>query len=64
MELDLIFKIAGVGIIVAVLNILLKKADRDEYGMMITIAGIIIVLMMIINEVATLFDTVKAVFGF
>lgn len=64
MELDLIFKIAGVGIIVAVLNILLKKADRDEYGMMITIAGIIIVLMMIISEIATLFDTVKSVFGF
>lgn len=64
MELDLIFKIAGVGIIVAVLNILLKRTDREEYGMMITIAGIIIVLMMLINEIAVLFDTVKAVFGF
>ncbi len=63
-ELDLIFKIAGVGIIVAILNILLKRADRDEYGMMITIAGIIIVLMMIINEISVLFETVKTVFGF
>ncbi|MCL2053296.1 MAG: stage III sporulation protein AC [Oscillospiraceae bacterium] len=64
MELDIIFRIAGVGIIVAVLNTLLKKADRDEYGMMITITGIIIVLMMVINEISALFDTVKAVFGF
>jgi len=63
-ELDIIFRIAGVGIIVAVLNTLLKKADRDEYGMMITITGIIIVLMMVINEISALFDTVKAVFGF
>lgn len=64
MELDLIFKIAGVGIIVAVLNMLLKKADRDEYAMVITIAGLIVVLAMIINEIAALFETVKTVFGF
>ncbi len=64
MELDLIFKIAGVGIIVSVLNMVLKKSDRDEYGMIVTIAGLIVVLMMIINEIAELFDTVKAVFGF
>lgn len=64
MELDLIFKIAGVGIIVAVLNMLLKKADRDEYAMMVTIAGLIVVLAMIINEIAALFETVKTVFGF
>lgn len=64
MELDLIFKIAGVGIIVAVLNMLLKKADRDEYAMMVTIAGLIAVLAMIVNEIAALFETVKTVFGF
>ena len=64
MELEIIFRIAGVGIIVAVLNTLLKKADRDEYCMMITIAGIVTVLMMIISEISTLFDTVKTVFGF
>ncbi len=64
MELDLIFKIAGVGIIVSVLNMLLKKADRDEYAMIVTIAGLIVVLAMIINEIAALFDTVKTVFGF
>ena len=64
MELDLIFKIAGVGIIVAVLSMLLKKADRDEYAMVMAIAGLIIVLAMIINEIAELFETVKTVFGF
>lgn len=64
MELDLIFKIAGVGIIVAVLSMLLKKADRDEYAMVVAIAGLIVVLAMIINEIAALFETVKTVFGF
>lgn len=64
MELDLIFKIAGIGIIVSVLNMVLKKADREEYCMIITIAGLIVVLMMIINQIAELFDTVKTVFGF
>lgn len=64
MELDLIFKIAGVGIIVAVLNMVLKKADRDEYVMIVTIAGLIVVLMMIVNEISVLFDTVKTIFGF
>ena len=64
MELDLIFKIAGVGIIVTVLNMLLKKSDRDEYAMIVTIAGLIVVLAMIINEIAALFETLKTVFGF
>ena len=64
MELDLVFRIAGVGIIVAVLSMLLKKADRDEYAMMVTIAGLIVVLAIIIDEISQLFDTVKMVFGF
>ncbi len=64
MNLDLILKVAGVGIIVAALNLLLKKADRDEQAMMTTLAGLIVVLIMIINEISTLFDTIKTVFGF
>ena len=64
MEIDLIFKIAGIGIIVAVLNILLKKADRDEQAMLTTLAGLIVVLMIIVNEISILFDTIKTVFGF
>jgi stage III sporulation protein AC len=64
MEIDLIFKIAGIGIIVAVLNLLLKKADRDEQAMLTTLAGLIVVLMIIVNEISTLFETIKTVFGF
>ncbi len=62
MEVDLIFKIAMVGIIVSVLNILLKKAERDEQAMMITIAGLVIVLVLIINQISGLFDTIQSVF--
>ncbi|MCD8328600.1 MAG: stage III sporulation protein AC [Ruminococcus sp.] len=64
MEVDLIFKIAGVGIIVSILNILLKKAERDEQAMMITIAGLVIVLILVINQVSELFETIKSAFGF
>ncbi len=63
MELDLIFKIAAVGIIVAVINQILKKTDHDEQAMMMTVAGLIIVLMMIIPAIDELFDTIKSVFG-
>ena len=63
MEIDLIFKIAGTGIIVAVLSLVLKKAERDEQAMMTTLAGLIVVLMLIIDQISNLFSTVKAVFG-
>ena len=62
MEIDLIFKIAGTGIIVAVLNLVLKRAEREEQAMMTTLAGLIVVLMMMIYEINTLFQTVKTVF--
>ncbi|MBS1325437.1 MULTISPECIES: stage III sporulation protein AC [Porcipelethomonas] len=63
MDVDLIFKIAGIGIIVAVLNLVLKRAEREEQAMMTTLAGLIVVLMMIISSISDLFDTVKSVFG-
>ena len=63
MDVDLIFKIAGIGIIVAVLNLVLKRAEREERAMMTTLAGLIVVLMMIIDSISGLFDTVKTVFG-
>lgn len=63
MDVDLIFKIAAIGIIVAVLNQVLIRSGREEQAMMTTLAGLIVVLMMIINEISTLFDTVKSVFG-
>ncbi len=63
MEIDLIFKIAGTGIIVAVLNLVLKRAEREEQAMMTTLAGLIVVLMLIIDQISELFETVKSVFG-
>lgn len=62
MDVDLIFKIAAIGIIVAVLNQLLKRAERDEQAMMTTLAGLIVVLMMIVNQIGNLFETIKNVF--
>ena len=63
MEVDLIFKIAAIGIIVAVLNQVLIRSGREEQATMTTLAGLIVVLMMIINEINTLFETVKTIFG-
>ena len=62
MDIDLIFKIAGTGIIVAVLNLVLKRAEREEQAMMTTLAGLIVVLV-IVQEIGGLFETVKSVFG-
>ncbi|MCL1881626.1 MAG: stage III sporulation protein AC [Oscillospiraceae bacterium] len=64
MELDLIFQIAAVGIIVAVLSQLLKQSGREEQAMMVNIAGLIVVLLMLIREISVLFDTIQNVFGF
>ena len=63
MDIDLIFKIAGTGIIVAVLNLVLNRADREEQAMMTTLAGLIVVLVVIVEEIGDLFETVKRVFG-
>ena len=63
MEIDLIFKIAGTGIIVAVLNLVLKRAEREEQAMMTTLAGLIFVLLIIVRQISMLFETVKSVFG-
>lgn len=63
MEIDMIFKIAAIGIIVAVLNQVLIRSGREEQAMMTTLAGLIVVLMMLIGEISNLFDTVKSVFG-
>ena len=63
MEIDLIFKIAGTGIIVAVLNLVLKRAEREEQAMMTTLAGVVVVLMLLVDQIGTLFERVKSVFG-
>ena len=63
MDVDMIFKSAAIGIIVAVLNQVLIRSGREEQAMMTTLAGLIVVLMMLISEISNLFDTVKSVFG-
>ena len=63
MEVDLIFKIAAVGILVAVLNILLSRSGREEQATMTTLAGLIVVLMMVVQKISDLFDLVKTLFG-
>ena len=63
MNVDLIFKIAAIGIIVSVLNQVLIRSGREEQAMLTTLAGLIVVLMMLIGEISTLFETVITVFG-
>ena len=62
MAVDLIFKIAAIGILVAVLNQVLSRAGRDEQAMMTTLAGLVVVLMMVVREIAALFTLVKTLF--
>ena len=63
MNVDFIFKIAAIGIVVAVLNQLLQRSGREEQAMMTTIAGLIVVLMMIVTEISNLFVTIKSIFN-
>ena len=63
MNIDFVFKIAAIGIIVAVLNQLLIRSGREEQAMMTTLAGLIVVLMMIISLISVLFDTIKDLFA-
>ena len=62
MDVDLIFKIVAIGILVAVLNQVLSRAGRDEQAMMTTLAGLVVVLMMVVQEIAQLFTMVKTLF--
>ena len=63
MNIDLLFKIAAIGILVEVLYQVLVRAGREDQAMMTTLAGLIIVLTMIIKEISTLFDTVRTIFN-
>lgn len=63
MDVDMIFKIAAIGIIVAILNQLLIRSGREEQALLTTIAGLVVALMMIISQISELFTTVKNTFG-
>jgi stage III sporulation protein AC len=64
MNIDLIFKIAAIGILVSVLNQVLIRSCREEQAMLTTLAGLVVVLMMVIKEIVNLFDAVKTMFQF
>ncbi|SFP96388.1 stage III sporulation protein AC [Oscillibacter sp. PC13] len=64
MDVDLIFKIAAIGILVAVLNQLLVRSGREEQAMMTTLAGLVVVLMIMVQEISDLFDLIKNLFHF
>ena len=64
MEVDLIFKIAAVGILVAVLNQLLVRSGREEQAMMTTLAGLVVVMMLIVQKISELFALIQHVFDF
>ena len=64
MDVDLIFKIAAIGILVSVLNQLLIRSGREEQAMMTTLAGLVVVLMILVKEISALFELIKALFHF
>ena len=64
MDVDMIFKIAAIGIIVSVLNQLLSRSGREEQATMVTLAGLIVVLMMLVQQVSELFELIKRLFDF
>lgn len=64
MDVSLILKIAGVGILVSVAAAILNKSGRDEQAMLVTVAGILVVMLMLVDEIGTLFEAVQTVFGF
>ena len=64
MEVDLIFKIAAIGILVAVLNQLLIRSGREEQGLMVVLAGLVCALMLMVREISDLFDLIKSLFDF
>ena len=64
MNIDFIFKIAAIGIIVAVLSLVLSRSGREEQAMMTTLVGLIVVLMMLVQQISQLFGTIETLFGF
>ncbi len=64
MDIGLIIKVAGVGILVSVACQILSKSGRDEQSMLVTIAGIVVVLLLLVEEIGELFDLIATVFGF
>ena len=64
MDVSLILRIAGVGVLVSVATAILNKSGRDEQAMFVTVAGVVVVMLMLVEEIGTLFESVQSIFGF
>ena len=64
MDVSLILKIAGVGVLVSSASAILSKSGRDEQAMLLTVAGILVVMLMLVEEIGALFESVQSIFGF
>ena len=64
MEVEIIFKIASIGILTAVVSQILKNSGKEDISTLVTLAGVVVVLVMVINLIADLFDTIKTIFNF
>jgi stage III sporulation protein AC len=62
-NIDLLFKIAGIGIFISILNIVLKQADKQEQAQMLTLVGVVIVLLMVLQLISELFTSIKTIFN-
>lgn len=62
MDIDIIFKIAGIGIVAAMINMVLKKSDKDEIAQVVTIAAVVICLLLVMDMIAGLFDSIRSIF--
>ena len=63
MEVGLVLKIAGIGLLVSFVSVILAKSGRDEQAMLLTVGGILVVMLMLVEEIGTLLETVQSVFG-
>ena len=64
MDVSLILRVAGIGILVAIAAQILQKSGRDEQAMLVTVSGLVVVFLMLVQEIAALFETVRGLFGF
>ena len=64
MDVSLILKIAGVGVLVSIASAILNKSGRDEQAMLVTLAGIVVVMLMLVGEIGALIESIRSVFGF
>ena len=63
MDITIILKVAGVGFLIAVINQILNKTGKEEYSMLVTVSGIVVVMLVLVKEISSLFETIRSLFG-